>query len=119
MPSWRRRSSTTGPTRSPRRRLTLQKQAFPCAEPGIIRAMRIAALVFLACVCAAPAAATPQSDFNAVYGDWKKDQVITPCAWSQAQLQNAYDVARSNPDFQYETGFVDDTQAEMNRWKTG
>jgi hypothetical protein len=81
--------------------------------------MRIAALVLLGVFVAAPALASPQSDFNAVYGDWKKDSVITPCAWSQSQLQNAYNVARSNPDFQYETGFVNDTQREINRWKTG
>jgi hypothetical protein len=68
---------------------------------------------------ALPAAATPQSDFDAVYGDWRKDLVITPCAWSQAQLENAYGIANSNPDFQYETEFVDDTRAEINRWKSG
>lgn len=81
--------------------------------------MRIAALVVLGCLVACPALASPQSDFDAVYGDWKKDLVITKCAWSQAQLQNAYDIANSNPDFQYETEFVDDTQAELNRWKSG
>jgi hypothetical protein len=81
--------------------------------------MRIAALIVLAFAVASPAAATPQSDFDAVYGDWKKDLVITKCDWSQAQLQNAYDIARSNPDFQYETKFVDDTQTEITRWKTG
>jgi hypothetical protein len=81
---------------------------------------RIAALALLVSLAAAlPAAATPQSDFDAVYGDWKNDLVITRCAWSQAQLQNAYDIANSNPDFQYETKFVDDTQAEINRWKGG
>ena len=81
---------------------------------------RIAAAVLVALIASAlPAQATPQSDFDAVYGDWKKDLVITPCAWSQAQLQNAYDIANSNPDFQYETRFVDDTRAEINRWKTG
>jgi hypothetical protein len=81
--------------------------------------MRVVALVLLGFAVAWPASASPQSDFDAVYGDWKKDLVITKCAWSQAQLQNAYDVARSNPDFQYETRFVDATQAEINRWKTG
>ncbi|HEX6713326.1 MAG TPA: hypothetical protein VF066_08070 [Thermoleophilaceae bacterium] len=81
--------------------------------------MRIAALLLLGCLLAVPAVASPQTDFNAVYGDWKKDSVITRCSWSQAQLQNAYDIARSNPDFQYETEFVDDTQAEIKRWKNG
>lgn len=81
--------------------------------------MRVVALVLTAFAVAWPAAASPQSDFDAVYGDWKKDLVITPCAWSQAQLQTAYDVAQSNPDFQYETRFSDDTQAEIKRWKSG
>jgi hypothetical protein len=81
--------------------------------------MRIALLALTALIVATPALASPQSDFDAVYGDWKKDLVITKCAWSQAQLQNAYDVARGNPDFQYETRFVNATQAEINRWKTG
>jgi hypothetical protein len=81
---------------------------------------RIVAFALLVSMAAAlPASATPQSDFDAVYGDWKKDLKITRCAWSQNQLQNAYDIANSNPDFQYETKFVDDTQAEINRWKTG
>jgi hypothetical protein len=81
--------------------------------------MRVALVAFLAFALVAPASASPQSDFDAVYGDWKKDLVIVKCAWSQAQLQNAYDIASSNPDFQYETRFTDDTQAEINRWKTG
>jgi hypothetical protein len=79
----------------------------------------IAFALAVAALAAVPAGASPQSDFNAVYGDWKKDQVISRCNWSQAQLQNAYDVARSNPDFQYETAFVNATQAEINRWKNG
>ena len=81
--------------------------------------MRVIALVLLGFAVALPAAASPQSDFDAVYGDWKKDLVITRCAYSQAQLQNAYDIARSNPDFQYETRFVDDTKAELDRVKAG
>jgi hypothetical protein len=73
----------------------------------------------VAAVGALPAAASPQSDFDAVYSDWKKDVVITKCQWSPAQLQNAYNVATSNPDFQYETQFVNDIQTEINRWKNG
>jgi hypothetical protein len=74
-------------------------------------------LISAAGVAAAPAGASPQSDFNAVYGDWKPDLVITPCRWTQGQLQNAYNVANSNPDFQYETRFSDDVQAEISRWR--
>jgi hypothetical protein len=86
-------------------------------------ARHIAALVPPACAIAAiaalPANASPQTDFNAVYGDWKKDLVIRKCAWSQAQLQNAYNVANSNPDFQYETRFSDAVQTEIKRWRDG
>jgi hypothetical protein len=82
--------------------------------------LRMAVVVGVACASTAlPAAASPQSDFNAVYGDWKADLVISACRWSQAQLENTYTVARSNPDFQYETRFVNDTQTEINRWRSG
>lgn len=73
----------------------------------------------LATLAALPAAATPQSDFDAVYADWKADRVVSQCRWTQQQLQNAYDVASSNPDFQYETGFQDAVRQEINRWKAG
>jgi hypothetical protein len=82
--------------------------------------MRLALVTaVIAAVVAAPAAASPQTDFNAVYGDWKKDTKITHCYWSQSQLQNALAVASGNPDFQYDTRFPNATQAEVNRWKTG
>jgi len=76
------------------------------------------AALALACLAGAlPAFATPQDDFNAVYGDWKPDNALTPCKYSRARLQNAYDVATGSPDFQYETGFTDDVQREIARWK--
>jgi hypothetical protein len=81
---------------------------------------RIALLaVAIACFAGAlPAAATPQGDFDAVYNDWKPDRDVTACRFTQAQLQNAYDIATSNPDFQYETGFTDEVQTEIARWKS-
>lgn len=77
------------------------------------------ALVLAGALAVAPASADPQSDFNHVYGDWKGDGVITQCLWSQAELQNAYDVATGNPDFQYDTRFTDAVQVEIKRWKGG
>lgn len=65
------------------------------------------------------ASATPQEDFDAVYDDWQADHVVTQCRWTQEQLQNAYDAATGNPDFQYETKFPDAVQTEINRWKAG
>ena len=81
--------------------------------------MRIALLTLLASLTTCAALASPQSDFDGVYGDWKPDLVITQCRWTQSQLQNAYDVANGNPDFQYETRFSDDVQKEITRWKNG
>jgi hypothetical protein len=79
---------------------------------------RILALMLLAAsmIAALPASATPQTDFDGVYGDWKPDLVITPCKWSKAQLQSAYNVSNGNPDFQYETAFQDDVVKEIKRW---
>ena len=82
-----------------------------------LAAVLATALVVLA--AALPALASQQSDFDAVYGDWKADGVITQCHWTVDQLQNAYDVANSSPDFQYDTGFQDAVQTEINRWKAG
>src|SRR3954452_17206200 len=76
-------------------------------------------LALIALFLAVPAFASQQSDFDDVYGDWRPDLVISPCRWSQAQLENAYAVANSNPDFQYETRFTDDVQKEIGRWKSG
>ena len=84
---------------------------------------RILTLALLAALCAAlvaiPAAATPQDDFQAVYADWKPDGDVTACKFTQQQLQNAYDVANGNPDFQYNSGFQDEVQTEISRWKAG
>src|SRR3954452_16244735 len=76
-------------------------------------------LALIALFLAVPAFASQQSDFDDVYGDWRPDLVISPCKWSQPQLKNAYDVANSNPDFQYETRFSDDVQTEIKRWQNG
>jgi hypothetical protein len=83
-----------------------------------MRRLLIFASVAFATV-AVGAAATPQEDFDAVYDDWQADHVVTQCRWSQEQLQNAYDAATGNPDFQYETAFPENVQTEINRWKAG
>ena len=76
--------------------------------------------VLAACLLAgASAHASPQTDFDGVYADWKADHVVTSCRWTQAQLGNAYKVATGSPDFQYATGFQDNVRAEINRWKSG
>ena len=96
------------------------KRGFPCGGPGIISPMRVALVTALiAAVLAVPAGASHQTDFNAVYSDWKKDGKITHFYGSQAQLQNAENVSSGNPDFQYDTRFPNATQVEINRWKSG
>src|SRR3954453_6284619 len=84
---------------------------------------RILTLALLAALCAAfaamPAAATPEDDFQAVYADWKGDGDVTACRFTQQQLENAYNVANGNPDFQYNSGFQDEVQREISRWKAG
>jgi hypothetical protein len=73
-----------------------------------------------ACLVAGVSAqASPQSDFDGVYADWKADHVVTQCRWTQAELESAYKVATGSPDFQYATGFQDNVRAEINRWKSG
>jgi hypothetical protein len=80
---------------------------------------RMTALAVAFFAVALPAAASPQSDFSDVYGDWRPDGVITQCHFTQTQLQNAYDMASANPDFQYENAFQPAVQGEINRWKAG
>jgi hypothetical protein len=75
--------------------------------------------VAVALVLVVPAHAGPQQDFNAVYGDWKADHDVTSCRFSRTELENAYQVANGSPDFQYETGFSDEVQREIARWKSG
>lgn len=70
-------------------------------------------------VTALPAQAGPQEDFDAVYADWKPDQDVTACRFSEPELQNAYNVATSNPDMQYSTEFPDEVQREIARWHSG
>jgi hypothetical protein len=77
-------------------------------------------VLILGCTLAAvPAFASPQSDFDGVYADWKADKKVTPCRWKESELQNAYDLATGNPDFQYETSFQDDVKAELKRTQSG
>jgi hypothetical protein len=77
------------------------------------------ALLVACAIAALPAGATPQSDFNAVYADWRADGQVTPCRFSQQELQNAYNVANANPDFSYSPAFSNAVQREISRWKNG
>src|SRR5215208_2400524 len=82
-------------------------------------ALAIGALVGALALPVVSASGTPQDDFNATYDDWKPDGDVTACRFTQQQLENAYEVATGNPDFQYETAFNDELQREIDRWKSG
>ena len=79
----------------------------------------LALLILAAALGAAPALATKEDDFNAVYNDWKPDHDVTACKWTEQQLQNADDVAAQNPDFAYLTDFRDEVHREIARWRAG
>lgn len=79
---------------------------------------RLFLLVPLALALAPAAFGDARDDFSRVYSDWKPDSDVTSCAFSQAELQNAYDFSQSNPDFQY-SGFGDEVQREIARWRSG
>ena len=70
------------------------------------------------CVCSA-AFAGEQEDFNAVYADWQRDDQVTPCFFSVAQLRNAERLYESSPDSQYATAFGDEVRREIARWNAG
>lgn len=63
-------------------------------------------------------AGTPTDDYTRVRVDWQEDGTITPCRFSEAELQNARKVAQSSPDFSY-TGLVDAIDVEIERWRRG
>jgi hypothetical protein len=76
-------------------------------------------LVLLTVLLLAPLAlADPVDDYRAVHHDWEKDGVITPCYWTQTQLENARTIADDNPDDTY-NGFPDRVDEEIARWKRG
>lgn len=79
---------------------------------------RLFACSLVACSLVATALAAPTDDYTRVRVDWQDDGVITPCRFSETELENARDVAQSNADFAY-TGLVDAIDAEIARWRRG
>lgn len=76
------------------------------------------AIVLVALMLAPLAAADPVDDYRAVHHDWEKDGQVTPCYWTLEQLENARDVAASNPDDAYNS-FPDRVAEEIARWRRG
>jgi hypothetical protein len=78
---------------------------------GIVTVMACGAL-------AAPAAADPAQDYQGIRADWTADGVITPCRWSEQQLENARFVSAFVPQDQY-TEFPAAIDREIARWRAG
>ena len=74
--------------------------------------------LLLVLVLAPLAFADPADDYAAVHHDWEKDGQITPCYWTEAQLQNAREIANDNPDDAY-NGFPERVDEEIARWRRG
>jgi hypothetical protein len=82
------------------------------------RLILLASLATLAAAAVPAGAGTREDDYNAVYRDWQPDRRITPCRFTERQLENAREVANSNPDFAY-SGFPSDIETEIARWRSG
>lgn len=69
---------------------------------------------------AAPQAASagPAEDFGTVFNDWKADQRITACRYTQTQLENTAFVNQLVPELSY-TDFPAQVSAELSRVKAG
>lgn len=75
-------------------------------------------LVLAAVAAPAGALAAPEDDFAAVYADWQADGRITPCHFTEAQLESAYAHAQTNPDLAY-SEFPSAVEREIVRWRAG
>jgi hypothetical protein len=76
-------------------------------------------IAVLALLLFAPLAfAGPVDDYRNVHRDWEPDGRITPCKWTQKQLQNAREIADDNPDDTY-NGFPERVDEEIRRWRRG
>ncbi|MEX2194723.1 MAG: hypothetical protein WD844_05505 [Thermoleophilaceae bacterium] len=79
-------------------------------------ALGLAALAFLAFPAAASAG--PAEDFAAVFEDWRPDGEVSPCRWSQPQLENTVFVTGFVADLAY-SDFPAEVARELGRWKQG
>jgi len=83
------------------------------------KATRCALVALVVGVVVAPGAgASPASDFAAIVTDFRGDQKITPCLFSQAQLESAR--TQVGPDANaYAPGLSAAIGREIQRWKDG
>jgi hypothetical protein len=64
------------------------------------------------------APADQAGDYERIRTDWERDGTITPCAYSEQELENAKAVAASNPDDAY-TDFPAQLDRELARRRSG
>ncbi len=82
-------------------------------------AIRCALGALLVGVVVAPGVfASPQSDFNAVIKDFLADQKVTPCLFTQAQLESARAQLGADANA-YSPGLSAAIGQEIKRWKDG
>jgi hypothetical protein len=81
--------------------------------------IRCALAALLAGVVAAPGVlASPASDFNAIIKDYTSDQEVTPCLFTQAQLETARSQLGADANA-YSPGLSAAIGQEIKRWKDG
>jgi lamin tail-like protein len=85
----------------------------------LVRAPLAFAAVLVTSTALAPAAAAgPAEDYTAVANDYKGDQDVTACRFTQQQLENARSQIPPDVDA-YAPGFRTEINKEITRWKTG
>jgi hypothetical protein len=73
----------------------------------------------LVVVMLVPAAgASPEADNTAIVKDFARDRMITPCLFSQGQLENARSLLTVDADA-YTPGLRDALNREVKRWRDG
>jgi hypothetical protein len=83
-----------------------------------VRWIAISTALLAAVVVAPGAGASPAADFNAIVKDFTSDQKMTPCLFTQAQLESAR--AQLGPDANaYAPGLGVAIGREIKRWKDG
>ena len=87
----------------------------------MLRLRNLVLLVLAIAAVGVPSAfADAEADFQAVYRDWRTDNVITACRFTRDQLLNARREADKTPDLDmYAPGFRDAVTREIRRWDTG
>ncbi|MBW3654329.1 MAG: lamin tail domain-containing protein [Actinobacteria bacterium] len=83
-----------------------------------IRAQLAIAAVLVAAVLAPTAAGSPAGDLSSVLRDYSRDEKITPCRFTQGQLESARSQISEDIEI-YAKGVRGAIRREVKRWKNG